>query len=82
MILNSHNISVQEAHEVFTADIEDVVARSVMLVNLHATSAEQVRDVILTEECLRNLEATTTSEGPEDVTHSDDRISNHVMVIA
>ena len=82
MILNSHNIAVQETHEVFTADIEYVVARSVMLVHLHAASAEQVRYVVFTEESLCNLEAATTSESPMDVTHSDDRISNHVMVIA
>lgn len=48
--------------------------------DLHAASAEQLGDVVLAEERLSDLEASTTSESSMNVTHTDDRIANHVMV--
>ena len=80
VIFNSHNVAVQQANKVFPANIEDVVARSVMLVHLHAACAEQFRDVILAEECRSDFEATTASESSVNITGSNDGITNHVMV--
>lgn len=63
VILNVDDFSVHEANEVFTAHVEHVVASDlVMLVYLHATSAEKFRDIIFAEESLSNLEASATSE--------------------
>ena len=80
VIFDSHNVAVHDANKVFSANIENVVARSVMLVNLHATCAEQLGDVIFAEECLGDLEATSAPESSENVTSSNDSITNHMMV--
>ena len=50
VIFDSHNVAVQQANKVFPANIENVVARSIMLVHLHAARAEQLGDVIFAEE--------------------------------
>ena len=44
--------AVQETDKVFATDIEDLMARGVMLVNLNATSSEQLWNIIVTKECL------------------------------
>ena len=76
------HVAVEQVHEVLTADIVDSVANVlVMLMDLHATSGEQVWDVILTEESLCDLEASSTTEGSEDVTDTNDSMSDHTMVI-
>ena len=80
MILHPHNIAVKQTNKVLSTDVENVVARGVVLVDLHTAGAEKVGDVVLTEESLGDLEASTAAECPMDVTHPDDRISDHVMV--
>ena len=80
VIFDSHNVAVQQANKVFPANIENIVARSVMLVNLHAAGAEKLRDVIFAEECRGDLEATSASESSVNVTVSNDGITNHMMV--
>ena len=80
VFLHSDNVSVKQSDKVFTADIEYVVTGTVVLVNLHAAGAEQVRDVIFAEECLGDLEASTTAERSEDVTDTNDGISDNVMI--
>ena len=82
VILNSHNVAVQQANKVFPANIENIVARSVMLVHLHAACAEQFRDVIFAEECRTDFEATSASESSVNVTGSNDGITDHMMVPA
>ena len=80
MILNSHNVAIQQTNKVFPANIENIVARSVMLVHLHAARAEQLGDVIFAEESRADFEATTASESSVNITGSNDGITNHVMV--
>lgn len=82
MVTDLDDVAVQQPHEVITAHIEDVVAMGVVLVNLHAPSVEQIRNIIITEECLCYFEATAAAEGTEDVADSEDGVANDVMVVA
>ena len=80
VVFNSDDISVQQANEIFSANVEHIVTRLIVLVHLHAACAEQIGDIIFAEESLRNFEATSTSKCPKNVTDTDDSITNHVMV--
>ena len=80
VISDSHNVAVHDANKVFPANIKNIVARIVMLVNLHAACAEQLGDVIFAEECRGDLEAPSASESSENVISSNDGIANHMMV--
>ena len=43
---NVDHIAVEQMHKIFSANIENIVARLVMLMHLHAASTEELRDII------------------------------------
>ena len=78
--IDTDDIAVQESHEVLTTNIEDTVSRVIMLVHLHAASAEQLRDIIITEESRAYFEAATATESPIDIILADDCVTDDMMV--
>ncbi len=82
MTIDTDDITVQESYKVLTANIEDAVPSVIMLVHLHATSAEQLRDIIVTEECRAYFEAATATESPVDIVLANDCVADNMVVIA
>ena len=52
MPVHIDHLTVEQADEILATHVEDTVASGVVLVHLHAASAEQLRDVIFAEESL------------------------------
>lgn len=82
LIVNVDNISMEEVNKIFPADIEDVMAIRLMLVDLHAAGAQQLRDVIIAEESLCYFEASTSPESSLNVVNANDCVSYHCMLLA
>ncbi len=80
MTIDTDDIAVQESHKVLTTNIEDTVSSVIMLVHLHATSAEQLWDIIIAEESRAYFEAAAATESPIDIILADDCVADNMMV--
>ena len=69
------NVAVEQLYEVFAADIEQVVAGAIVLVNLEAACLEQIRDIIVAEERLAYFEAAPAPESTIDVVYSNNGVT-------
>ena len=81
MVFYLNNFSIHQAHKVLSTNVEHVVTRFIVLVNLHASSPEQVRDVVLTEESLCYLKTSASAESSCEIRDSNYCVSEDAMVV-
>ena len=79
MALNIENISINQSYEICVANLENIVASLVVLMDINTSSSHNSWDVIFTNESVACLKASSSSECMHYIVNTQDHITKDAV---
>ena len=78
--LNTEHLAVEKSYEVGVADLEDVVTRVIVDMDIGTSSPHDCWNIVLTDKSVSSFEAPTSTEGVHNIVNTENHVAKDAML--